>query len=360
MSMNIAQLTALINTNLASASNILAAELRQVLIAMLGGDYVTGTHAEIRALKTGNQLKVNTAYLITDFQTIYDRPDYEDVGGNIVPKMTIATVTAAVEPLLLFATSPNTFSPYAFSPSNPQDIIQYDIDYVQTFVNNAAAKGKIIYRECTIGKQVFDFDWRNVTVKRYDRGGDGIFKWYWDSGTDDFDILPTITDCQGVDFRQSSYVSALTTAFDVPNIRLNSLSFTNYNVGLNVTIHDGGGNTGFLIENSTIGNGFDNNRVVSIRDCVIGDNFRGNSMELVVDCTIGDDMTGNIFVILFEVIIGNDFRRNSGIQITTEDLSAATIVYQNGSKQILQQPDGTYKIQWIDNTGTIQINDITD
>jgi hypothetical protein len=341
--MNIAQLTALINTNLANASNITAAELRQVLIAMLGGDYVTGTHAEIRALKTGNQLKVNTAYLITDFQTIYDRPDYEDVGGNIVPKMTIATVTAAVEPLLLFATSPNTFSPYAFSPSNPQDIIQYDIDYVQTFVNNAAAKGKIIYRECTIGKQVFDFDWRNVTVKRYDRGGDGVFKWFWDSGTDDFDILPTIVNCQGVEFKRSSFAAANITAFDVPNIHIDIAEFIEFPIAINLNIHSGIASKGFYIENATIGSDFNNNTIDFLENTEIGDNCERNLLKSISDTKIV-----------------NGFNTVIGLDIENVDLSAATIVYQNGSKQILQQPDGTYKIQWIDNTGTLQLNDITD
>jgi hypothetical protein len=333
--MNIAQLTALINTNLASASNITAAELRQVLIAMLGGDYVTGTHAEIRALKTGNQLKVNTAYLITDFQTIYDRPDYEDVGGNIVPKMTIATVTAAVEPLLLFATSPNTFSPYVFSPSNPQDIIQYDIDYVSTFVNNAAAKGRIT-RRIDEFKNESNHDLRAVTFKLYDRSGDGVFKWFWDDNNDDSILVPAYgSGCNANQKGEEDYnFLGAGTGFDLDNFVMgdncigNKLGVYNFN-------NTWGDNNGL--------NTWGNFNQFNVWGNVNQFNVWGSNIE---GATIFDNMEN--------VIIEHSFINFTGI-----DFSIETLLSDTFTKWIYADKTDGVKLRYFDG-GTLTIADVND
>ncbi len=149
------------------------------------------TYSELENLVTNNQLNVGSYYLLNDFETIYDRPDYEDNNGNIVPKTTIETVNSGVvEPLLLLAISSNEFARQVYSPLFPKDYIEYDFNYRQTWVNANPAKGRITRRVDEFQNEA-NHDFRTITFKRYDRNGDGNFKWYWDSGGDDFVLKHT-------------------------------------------------------------------------------------------------------------------------------------------------------------------------
>ena len=74
------------------------------------------TYAELGVLKTAGELIENAFYRITDFQTTH-----------IIP-LTATVNTGSIEELVIKAISVNSFSPEAFSPSNPNDIIMYDFD----------------------------------------------------------------------------------------------------------------------------------------------------------------------------------------------------------------------------------------
>jgi hypothetical protein len=109
-------------------------------------------------------LTPNTWYEITDFQTIYDQPDY-DVRG--VAKTNTTTYTSTTEPILVYATSNSTFNKYALQPSYPNDTIAYDINFTATEVMSVPAKGRIIERIDEYNNRT-DYDHRNVLFKRYE------------------------------------------------------------------------------------------------------------------------------------------------------------------------------------------------
>lgn len=127
-----------------------------------GGTYEEVTYDELYSLYTGGTLTPGGYYLITDFQTIYDQPDFNENGAEIIG----TTKTGNTEPLVVFATSGNTLSPTAFSPEYPQDKISYDITFYQTERTNTPAKGRITERIDERGNRA-DYDFRNVLFKRY-------------------------------------------------------------------------------------------------------------------------------------------------------------------------------------------------
>ena len=68
------------------------------------------TYAELQAGILANSLVAGQRYVISDYQTIYDQPDYDIEGA---PKIVVSTLSGSVEPLLITAISANTISPLA-------------------------------------------------------------------------------------------------------------------------------------------------------------------------------------------------------------------------------------------------------
>lgn len=136
--------------------------------------YYFRTIAQLRTAMSAHTLKRGAKYQATDFRTIYDQPDFDDEGN---PKDSVATKTSAVEHLVFTANSDSTFDNYVSSVEYPTDIIKFDWTYIETEVMNVAAKGKIIYREDTLGNRL-DYDFRKVLFKRYRDGANGYSVWY--------------------------------------------------------------------------------------------------------------------------------------------------------------------------------------
>jgi hypothetical protein len=153
---------------------------------------------ELKSLYDGKDMEVGW-YLITDFQTIYDLPDYEDDGdGNIQPKSEILTMTSSVvEPIFVRALSEAQLSPISYSSQYPGDILHYDINYT-TPINESTTKGLIYYREDTIQNVKVSYDFRNVTFKRYDHNDDRGYIYYWDNGDTGSQLFNTFIDYEGV------------------------------------------------------------------------------------------------------------------------------------------------------------------
>jgi len=147
------------------------------------------TYAELVNEVASSGLTGGASYLMTDFQTIYDRPDYS--GSSVTRAPVILTVTAATEPLVLRAISETQFDPRVVSTLFPDDIIHYEFDYNTTFINSAPAKGRIIYRKDSNGN-ITDYDHRNITFKRYDRSGSGVYIYTWNSGSDNSSLISPI------------------------------------------------------------------------------------------------------------------------------------------------------------------------
>jgi hypothetical protein len=114
-------------------------------------------------LISGSSLVEGAYYVITDFQTIYDRPDYNADGA---PKSVIDTVTASPELIMVLATSSYSLDSKAYSLDFPDHQIKYDVTFNQTEYNNSPAKGRITERIDSTGNRA-DYDTEGVTFKRY-------------------------------------------------------------------------------------------------------------------------------------------------------------------------------------------------
>ena len=123
------------------------------------------TYSELVSLISGSPstLIPGSYYLITDFQTCYDQPDYNYDGAPIT---TGNYRTAEIDPIIVFATSNFTLDVKAYQPSYPKDIISYDISFNLTEVTNSPAKGRITQRIDEYNNKT-DYDHRTVKFKRY-------------------------------------------------------------------------------------------------------------------------------------------------------------------------------------------------
>lgn len=143
----------------------------------IGSDYnpVTEiTYLDLYNLKTANGFATASYYLITDFDSVYDQPDFYCDG---TPKTSVDSKGKpsgwAYQPILVMATSKNTLSPDAYQPpiaggsyyGFPLDKIKYDFNWNRTEFNKNA-KGRITERIDEFGNRT-DYDHRSIRFKRY-------------------------------------------------------------------------------------------------------------------------------------------------------------------------------------------------
>ena len=112
---------------------------------------------------TGGTLDSGSFYLITDFKTCYDQPDF-DYDNNPITSGNYKQ--GPVEPILVLATSANTISEIAYQPAYPKDRILYDWTWNQTEVTSGVAFGRITERIDEFNNRT-DYDHRNILFKRY-------------------------------------------------------------------------------------------------------------------------------------------------------------------------------------------------
>jgi hypothetical protein len=133
------------------------------LTGIVTKNYSSVTYSELSNLISGNSLDPGSYYLINDFQTCYDQPDF-DYNGN--PITTGNYKQGPVEPILVLATSANTISEIAYQPSYPKDRILYDWTWNQTEVTSGVTFGRISERIDEFNNRT-DYDHRNILFKRY-------------------------------------------------------------------------------------------------------------------------------------------------------------------------------------------------
>ena len=126
-------------------------------------NYNEGTYDELYSFATGGTLTAGSYYLMTDFQTCYDQPNYNSIGDPIT---TGNYKTGTTEPILLLATSTTGFSPTVYSTLYPQDKISYDINWNLTEVTSSPAKGRITERIDDKNNRA-DYDFKAVQFIRY-------------------------------------------------------------------------------------------------------------------------------------------------------------------------------------------------
>lgn len=157
-------------------SNTLSAETMSATTFYGDGSNLTGitgitdlilvTYSELVNMISGSTLSHGSFYLISDFKTCYDRPEYY-TNGN--PKLSGATtyVEGEVDPIVVLATSPNTISSTAYQPSYPNDKIQYDWTWNQTEITLGAAYGRITERIDEFNNRT-DYDHRSIEFIRFE------------------------------------------------------------------------------------------------------------------------------------------------------------------------------------------------
>jgi hypothetical protein len=128
-----------------------------------GGSVTETTYSELQDMVNGGGLTTGSYYIITDFRTCYDQPDYDETGNPITEGI---YKQASVDPIIVFATSANTLSTEAFQPSYPKDRIQYDVYFSQTEITSGDSYGRITERIDEYNNRT-DYDHRTILFKRY-------------------------------------------------------------------------------------------------------------------------------------------------------------------------------------------------
>lgn len=237
-----------------------------------GMAFTSLTYAALQALIGISALVQGDYYLINDYQTIYDQPDYDSLG---VPKVVVNTNTGTVEPLIVQASSANQINERAISTLYPLDVIQYDVTFTQTEVMFQPAKGRIILRTDD-NNNTTNYDHRQVVFKRYESfPSSGVYTAVYDNGNASLDTIPT--------FGNGCY----------------SNNIGNFYTALNPL------NTGFILSNNVFESYAGNNKT--------GSDFYNNTFgSNVYNNIFGDLCHNNVFAgSVIENIINNSFFLNT-------------------------------------------------
>jgi len=129
------------------------------------GSAIEITYGDLVTSISGSQLIPGASYLITDFKTCYDVPEYY-VNGNAKGSNAIEYNQSNVEPIIVLATSTNTISSTAYQPAYPNDRIQYDWTWNTTEITGGAAYGRITERIDEFNNRT-DYDHRTILFNRF-------------------------------------------------------------------------------------------------------------------------------------------------------------------------------------------------
>jgi len=191
---------------------------------------VSTTYASLYSLCTSSGFATGSYYLINDFESIYEQPDFYCDG---TPKSSLDLKGKpsgwGYQPILVMATSKNSLSIDAYQPPITggsyygfnNDKIKYDFSFNKTEFNNNT-KGRITERIDQFGNRT-DYDHRAIRFKRYQNYTKNTIK----SGIID-SYNCTTGDLTGVG---TFFLSELS-ANDI--IIIDSMSDLGYNIGLKV------------------------------------------------------------------------------------------------------------------------------
>ena len=265
-------------------------------------------YAELVNLINESQLVPNTNYLITDYATIYDQPDY---GADGLPKPSVATVQGQTEPLIVYAISVNQISNVALSTVYPNDIIFYNWDFQYTEYMNQDARGRITKRISGAENIETGYDFRAVVYKRYQDPTTLLYTVVNDNEQDSLSNIPTFgSDCNNIVISNVRTGGADEPIFFMPNsvFGANCSEISTLDNFYNNTIgNDCQSNTfGYLCVGNVIGNGFANNRILNYFSYnTIGNKvYFNNILNNFQNNTIESDFFYNI--------IGNNFGSQNG------------------------------------------------
>lgn len=236
-------------------------ECRNKIISSTGGgggsiEIQNITYLELKALYDAGTLTPLQWYRITDYATIYDQT------------LSDVTKTAAGEVLLVQATSASTLSNVAKSESFPDDIIHYDITKDTTFINAAAAKGKITYREDKAGNKAY-FDWRKVLQYNPNDASEALI----------YDLSQPIVSVNEIS--TTPEIAGSLASLEFPSVQLKGSSYLNSNNVLAAAYFNGvfSQNANNFMASTSVGGDFSQNINLNVADC----NITGN----VISCQTG-------------------------------------------------------------------------
>ena len=123
------------------------------------------THAELLTLINDAKLITGSHYIIEDYKTCYDQPDYDINGDSVIDSNTYKD-NAPIEPIIVMAISENLLAVDAYQPTYPLHKIKYDVNFTQTEATSSPAFGRITERIDELGNRT-DYDHVNIKFKRY-------------------------------------------------------------------------------------------------------------------------------------------------------------------------------------------------
>jgi hypothetical protein len=268
------------------------------------------TYADLVNFIGAGTLVAGQQYLLTDYETIYDQPDFDALG---LPKAVVTTNTGAVEPLILRAVTQFDISGMVQSVVFPLDKIQYDWTFSSTEVMGAPAKGRIIERVSGnysggTGNNRASYDHREVVFKRYETfAGSGVYTVINDNGEASDNAILTFAK------NKNMYLGGIVDSSSFPFLLSNNIFDLNcYDIIIgadswNNTFGGGSYGTSFGLScrNNTIGANFNNN--------TIGNSFANNTIgDFFENQNIGNSFSGNnIGINSLGNTIGNDFQTNT-------------------------------------------------
>jgi len=290
-----------------------------------GGGVIETTYSELVDNITGETLNVGAYYIITDFRTCYDQPDYDNQKNSI--NIEIYKSADTVSPIVVFATSANTISIDAFQPEFPFDKIKYDWTFSTTEKTQGPAFGRITERIDNLNNRT-DYDHRTILFKRY-RG----YSYYENNPLSGLVGISGLTGSTGVlygntgttftsDFSIGSVVSVQNSNpsfFDVISVVSDSLMIISGET-LSVTtdsLYYSASDDGIMsyyqpnirnqvYEYTTFGDAIDNETAIN--------NYVGNQANLYLNWGVGDFLLANNVFISGEYInntIGNGSYNNT-------------------------------------------------
>lgn len=123
------------------------------------------TYSNLYSLYQSSGFATGSYYNITDFDSVYDQPDFYFDGSIKTVLSNKGKPAIPYQSIVVMATSKNTLCPDAYQPYYPNDKIKYDISwrYTETHKN---AKGRITERVDSNGNRT-DYDHRTIRFKRY-------------------------------------------------------------------------------------------------------------------------------------------------------------------------------------------------
>lgn len=282
-----------------------------------GGKTLSGTYDEITAaLIAGIDTETYSAVRITDFQTIYDQPDFDNAG---TAKVAVVTKTSSVtEPLLIGLLNTHTLKPEAYSALYPKDQIRYDISFSQTEVMAAPAKGRITERIDHLNNRT-DYDHRHVLFLRYESApASGIFNQYKDNGgaTQEFttfQFAQEIIDGFPEGFSNNNYIGDYAILF---SLYTNPFLLSNNVFG---KIAEANQMPTYTVNNTFGETASSNYFLADVVNSIFGDQLASNTFNGIYDSIMGNDCINNSFFngAFNTSIFGNQFSDNKGGLITS-------------------------------------------